>query len=176
MQGKRTHLSFVSHLINFFSFKLESQTLLCCQTFSGLAELSPDCLAMFKIRRMCHFKGMVNCQNSRAKDPPKCKCMTLSVTSYPQTFVVFAKYSRLYRHPVNTKHLHDFIQCWTNVEDVGPTLYKCYTNVLCLRRRRWPNIKTALGECLVRVVSGLVISLLNQPHCTVCWRLTRMPV
>ena len=25
-----------------------------------------------------------------------------------------------------------FIQCWTNVEDVGFTLYKCYTNVLCL--------------------------------------------
>ena len=25
-----------------------------------------------------------------------------------------------------------FIQCWTNVEDVGPTLYKCFTNVLCL--------------------------------------------
>ena len=30
-----------------------------------------------------------------------------------------------------------FIQCRTNVErpnvfDVGPTLYKCYTNVLCL--------------------------------------------
>ena len=25
-----------------------------------------------------------------------------------------------------------FIQRWTNVEDVGPTLYKCYTNVLCL--------------------------------------------
>ena len=24
------------------------------------------------------------------------------------------------------------MQCWTNVEDVGPTLYKCYTNVLCL--------------------------------------------
>ena len=22
-----------------------------------------------------------------------------------------------------------FVQCWTNVEDVGPTLYKCYTNV-----------------------------------------------
>ena len=26
------------------------------------------------------------------------------------------------------------VQCWTNVEDVGPTLYKCYTNVLCLLR------------------------------------------
>ena len=25
-----------------------------------------------------------------------------------------------------------FVQCWTNVEDVGPTLYKWYTNVLCL--------------------------------------------
>ena len=25
-----------------------------------------------------------------------------------------------------------FIQCWSNVFDVGPTLYKCYTNVLCL--------------------------------------------
>ena len=25
-----------------------------------------------------------------------------------------------------------FVQCWTNVEDVGPTLYKCYTDVLCL--------------------------------------------
>ena len=24
-----------------------------------------------------------------------------------------------------------FIQCWTNVEDVGPMLYKCYTNILC---------------------------------------------
>ena len=25
-----------------------------------------------------------------------------------------------------------FVQCWTNVEDVGPTLYKWYANVLCL--------------------------------------------
>ena len=24
------------------------------------------------------------------------------------------------------------IQCWANVGDVGPTLYKCYPNVLCL--------------------------------------------
>ena len=36
------------------------------------------------------------------------------------------------------------------------------------RSRRWPNIKTTLGECLVGVVSSLVIMLLNQPHCTVC--------
>ena len=25
-----------------------------------------------------------------------------------------------------------FVECWANVEDVGPTLYKYYTNVLCL--------------------------------------------
>ena len=31
--------------------------------------------------------------------------------------------------PVNTKHLYDFMQCWTNVEDVGP-------NILCLLGRR----------------------------------------
>ena len=37
---------------------------------------------------------------------------------------------------VNTKHLYDFMQCWTSVEDVGPTLYKCHTNVLCLLDRR----------------------------------------
>ena len=37
------------------------------------------------------------------------------------------------RIPVNTKHLHiTFIQCCTNVEDGGPTLYKCYANALCL--------------------------------------------
>ena len=35
-----------------------------------------------------------------------------------------------------------FIQCWTNVEDVGPTLYKCYTSVLCL-----------LGICAHEIVS-----------------------
>ena len=26
----------------------------------------------------------------------------------------------------------NFVQCWTNVEDFGPALCKCYTNVLCL--------------------------------------------
>ena len=28
-----------------------------------------------------------------------------------------------------------FVKCWTNVFDVGPTLYKCHTNVLCLLGR-----------------------------------------
>ena len=35
--------------------------------------------------------------------------------------------------PQQTQNIYiTFVQCWTNVEDVGPTLYKCYTNVLCL--------------------------------------------
>ena len=34
--------------------------------------------------------------------------------------------------PANTKHLYNTCTMLTNVEDVGPTLYKCYTNVLCL--------------------------------------------
>ena len=32
-----------------------------------------------------------------------------------------------------------FIQCWTNVEDVGPTLHKCYTNALCLLEYLFPT-------------------------------------
>ena len=46
--------------------------------------------------------------------------------------------------PVNTKHLYNicitFVQCRPNVGDVGPTLYKCYTNGLCLLR--WHNKST----------------------------------
>ena len=34
--------------------------------------------------------------------------------------------------PVNTNHLYNICTRWTNVEDVGPTLYKCFTNVLWL--------------------------------------------
>ena len=37
--------------------------------------------------------------------------------------------------PVNTKHLYNICTMLDNVEDVGPTLYKCYTTVLCLLGR-----------------------------------------
>ena len=33
-----------------------------------------------------------------------------------------------------------FIQCWTNVEDVGPMLHKCYTNVLYLLGIRYGGL------------------------------------
>ena len=45
-------------------------------------------------------------------------------------------------NPANTKHCIIFVQRRPNVFDVGPTLYKCYTNVSCLlgrvhARMRW---------------------------------------
>ena len=34
--------------------------------------------------------------------------------------------------PQQKKHICiPFVQCWTSIEDFGPTLYKCYTHVLC---------------------------------------------
>ena len=78
----------------------------------------------------------------------------------------------LYWHSVITKHLYDFMQCWPNVKNVGPALYKCYTNVLCLLGCRgtfsqtlyiysmlvqcWASVAyvgPALDQCLVLVVS-----------------------
>ena len=55
-------------------------------------------------------------------------------------------------YPANKKNFCiTFLQCWANVEDVGLTLYKCYTNVLCFwvlwarRLRRWPNFNPTTG-------------------------------
>ena len=45
-------------------------------------------------------------------------------------------WTHLYAIPVTTTFVWHFVQCWTNVEDVGPTLYKIYTNVVCLLRYR----------------------------------------
>ena len=41
-----------------------------------------------------------------------------------------------------------FIQCRTNVEDVGKALYKCYANVLCL-----------LGMCMYEAPVSCVFAL-----------------
>ena len=42
------------------------------------------------------------------------------------------EYSLVLPSPANTKLFITIVQCRTNVEDVGPTLYRCYANVLCL--------------------------------------------
>ena len=77
----------------------------------------------------------------------------------------------LYEINLKMCSIRDFVQCLANVEDVGPTLYKCFVfagqedfpsnivhfsnvaSMLGQRRRRWPNTKTVLGEYLVGVVS-----------------------
>ena len=39
------------------------------------------------------------------------------------------------------KHLYDLMLCWTSVENVWPTWYKCYTNVLCMLGCRGLSLK-----------------------------------
>ena len=53
-------------------------------------------------------------------------------------------------YPQQTQNIcKTFVQRRPNVFDVGPTLYKCYTNVLCLlgqRRKRRASIGPAFGR------------------------------
>ena len=44
-----------------------------------------------------------------------------------------------------------FIQRWTNVEDVGPTLYKCCTDVLCLLGM---NPRVRMSPHVIRTLAG----------------------
>ena len=44
--------------------------------------------------------------------------------------------------PEKAKHFYNIVQCWTKVEDVGLTLYTCYTHVLRL-----------LGLCVPRTLN-----------------------
>ena len=45
-----------------------------------------------------------------------------------------------------------FVQCWPNVENVEPTLYKCYTNVLCLMGELYqPDCDLTQNHCCVYV-------------------------
>ena len=67
--------------------------------------------------------------------------------------------------------MYDFIQCWTNVEDVGPTLYNCYTKVLCLPGKRTFSqtlyISAMLVQCWASVADvGLT---LKQHWVSVRW-------
>ena len=63
-----------------------------------------------------------------------------------------------------------FIQCWTNVEDVGPTLYKGYTNVcVCwecgwtaLNSRQIKHIGTKLETFTQHCVNRSALALQNK--------------
>ena len=70
-----------------------------------------------------------------------------------------------------------FIQCWSNVEDVRPTLYKCYTNVYCVTSlptniRRSFNVDLMLGRRRRRWTNNKSTSI-NIPHSDVCTMLSQ---
>ena len=78
-----------------------------------------------------------------------------------------------------------YMQCRTKVEDVGPTLYKCYTNVLCLMGMytlSYPN-KPKGRSCIIvevvvfcsivyNIISGMVLrdlSFETYKKCRLNW-------
>ena len=101
-------------------------------------------------------------------------CLTGKRTTkiFLNTILVYGNGDILWTYSQQTQNICiTFIQRWPNVFDVGPTLYKCYTNVLCLqhaqqntkhlynicttsaqRLRRWPNIVQMLYKCFVLAV------------------------
>ena len=53
-----------------------------------------------------------------------------------------------------------FMQCWTSVEDVGPTLYKCYANVLCLLEHVGPDVDAFAVVVRIARTTIFIISLI----------------
>ena len=51
-----------------------------------------------------------------------------------------------------------FVQRRPNVEDVGPTLYKCYANVLCLLGRQHESFALLLWSTNTQVMSTMIIA------------------
>ena len=51
-----------------------------------------------------------------------------------------------YNHPASKKHLYNICTMWINVEDVGPTLYRCYTNVLCLLESHYNSLYLLINK------------------------------
>ena len=68
-----------------------------------------------------------------------------------------------------------FIQCWTNVEDVGPTLYKCYTHVFCLLcsyQRQYAVVQkqpAVLRKYTVTAVCRIVIAVCALIKTMICF-------
>ena len=81
----------------------------------------------------------------KANPKPEVQCQHQNLKNYKlfyQHHIIFREYMYtkpwfLETIPVPRNICKTFVQCWSNVEDVGPMLYKCYTNVLCLLE--WQN-------------------------------------
>ena len=65
-----------------------------------------------------------------------------------------------------------FIQCWTNDEDVGPTLYKCYTDVLCLLGSSLKIVFTRFACVTVTSLASHIGVKRKQEN--ICWKQTKI--
>ena len=80
----------------------------------------------------------------------------LFMISYSVTLIKMQKITRILSLQPTSQQIQNicitFVQRRPNIFDVGPTLYKCYTNVLCLLRC-WHLVKGSKGSysiyCLV---------------------------
>ena len=78
------------------------------------------------------------------------------------SFFIQTSFSRVSVAPANTKHFITFVQRRPTVFDVGPSLYKCYKNVLCLLGRyRW--------DCLLEDQTNELLS--EEIYLSSCWTL-----
>ena len=98
-------------------------SLSCCHLWDGFFSVNPvvkGCQSPLQISLIFHndFKK-ISTNNKIGSFFIWCICM-----------VVWLFFEVRYLYPENAKHFCiTFVQCWNNIEDVGPTLYKCYTNV-----------------------------------------------
>ena len=61
-----------------------------------------------------------------------------------------------------------FIQRRPNISDVGPTLYKCYTNVCWYKPRNQRYVNLILLYVLILIVLYKYLSTCNMPFISVC--------
>ena len=103
-----------------------------------------------------HYCGglLVSCSLTgiRCRELIKCACKIIALEDCSK-----ANLSCYLVHIATTQQTQNicitFVQCWTNVKDVGPTLYKSYTNVLCLLGKRSVCVLTRLCYSRDRLLS-----------------------
>ena len=107
---------------------------------------SPDLYWVLQFGRCLFFTNNIishlfevgNCIRNSIFDWMKNTHKQLSITRFKYSlWEVTIYYREVYnRHLGATQQTQNicitFVQCWTNVEDIGTTLFKCYTSDLCL--------------------------------------------
>ena len=90
-------------------------------------------------------------------------CETYSgISPYHILAVVELQSVLLYHNPANTKHLYNIYAMLDQCEDVGPTLYKCYRNVLCLLGIMWVDRMRKYKRCSFSVRYGKMQHTSNE--------------